>query len=299
MKKTQQGFSLIELAIVLVIVTILIGGLAVPLSAQIEARRIAETRKIMEEAREAIIGYAMSHPTTSSTCQCTYTVGDTGTCPVTLSPVTPPACSSLCPAVGDIALTLPSCPAPNTGSMTLTRPINRHYLPCPDTDGDGTENRNVNDCSSFSGTISSGFLPWVDLGVAPQDAWGNRLRYAVVKTLADKTTGFSSSSSLNDPLVICSTNTCAAVTPDVANNLAVVLVSHGPNGWGAQNVNNPPLTLLASPSGLDEAANLDADRKYVSRSPTSDAAASGEFDDLVASISFNQLVTRVCPTGCP
>ena len=42
MKRTR-GFTLIELAIVMVIVTILIGGLAMPLSAQIQARRIAET----------------------------------------------------------------------------------------------------------------------------------------------------------------------------------------------------------------------------------------------------------------
>jgi prepilin-type N-terminal cleavage/methylation domain-containing protein len=63
MIKTSRGFSLIEMAIVLVIVTILIGGLAVPLSAQIQARRIAETQKILEEAKEAIVGYAMTHKT--------------------------------------------------------------------------------------------------------------------------------------------------------------------------------------------------------------------------------------------
>ena len=44
MKRTR-GFTLIELAIVLVIITILIGGLAMPLSAQIQARRIAETKQ--------------------------------------------------------------------------------------------------------------------------------------------------------------------------------------------------------------------------------------------------------------
>jgi prepilin-type N-terminal cleavage/methylation domain-containing protein len=60
MKRTR-GFTLIELAIVMVIVTILIGGLAMPLSAQIQARRIAETKKTLEEARDAIIGYAMTH----------------------------------------------------------------------------------------------------------------------------------------------------------------------------------------------------------------------------------------------
>ena len=69
--KAQQGFTLIELAIVLVIVTLLVGGLAMPLSAQIEARRIGETRKTMEEAREAILGYAMSHPI-PKTCVCQF-----------------------------------------------------------------------------------------------------------------------------------------------------------------------------------------------------------------------------------
>jgi prepilin-type N-terminal cleavage/methylation domain-containing protein len=63
---TQRGFSLIEMAIVLVIITILIGGLAVPLSAQIQARRIAETNKTLEEAREAIVGYAMTHKTSGN-----------------------------------------------------------------------------------------------------------------------------------------------------------------------------------------------------------------------------------------
>jgi prepilin-type N-terminal cleavage/methylation domain-containing protein len=57
----QRGFTLIEMAIVLVIVTILIGGLAMPLSAQIQARRIAETRHDMEAIHDALIGYAMSH----------------------------------------------------------------------------------------------------------------------------------------------------------------------------------------------------------------------------------------------
>ena len=59
--KNQRGFTLIEMAIVLVIVTILIGGLAMPLSAQIQARRIAETRHDMEAIHDALIGYAMSH----------------------------------------------------------------------------------------------------------------------------------------------------------------------------------------------------------------------------------------------
>lgn len=233
----QRGFTLIEMAIVLVIVTILIGGLAMPLSAQIQARRIAETRKTMEEAREAILGYAMTH------------TADT---------------------------------------------VNKRYLPCPDTDGDGRENR---DPVAKTCAQSFGLMPWVDLGTAPQDAWGNRLRYAVNAQFANGVSGFSASSPLNDPLGICSTHTCPMLSPDVAQDVVFVLLSHGPNGWGAQNMNNVPGNLQAAPSGADEADNLDGNRTYISRSPTKPDAASGEFDDLTYWVSLPQLIARICPTG--
>jgi hypothetical protein len=73
-----------------------------------------------------------------------------------------------------------------------------------------------------------------------------------------------------------------------------VLVSHGPNGWGARNISG---STLAAPSGLDEVDNLDANRTYISRTPTKPGAASGEFDDLASWISLSQLIAHVCPTG--
>lgn len=241
--KRQSGFSLIELAIVLVIVTLLLGGLAVPLAAQIQARRIAETQKTLAEANEALIGYAMTHP--------------------------------------------------------ATQPQSR-YLPCPDINGDGRQDRSGDACSSIIGDVSSGYLPWVDLGVGAQDAWGNRLRYAVVAALANKNTGFSiSTPPPPDPLVFCSSHTCLAAVPDVANNLATVVVSHGPNGRGALNLNNAPGNLNAAPGGADEQANLDNDRVYINRAPTAAGTPNGEYDDLPIAIPFASLLPRVCPTGCP
>jgi Tfp pilus assembly protein FimT len=57
----SQGFSLAEMAIVLVILVALIGGMTVPLSAQIEQRNRAETRRQLDEIRESLIGFAIAH----------------------------------------------------------------------------------------------------------------------------------------------------------------------------------------------------------------------------------------------
>lgn len=55
----QSGFTLAELAVVLVIVSLLLGGLLVPLSAQVDVRNTNDTRKAMAEIREALLGFAV------------------------------------------------------------------------------------------------------------------------------------------------------------------------------------------------------------------------------------------------
>ena len=231
--KQTRGFTLIEMAIVLVIMTILIGGLAVPLSAQIQARRIAETNQTLEEAREAIIGYAMTHRTAG----------------------------------------------------------NKPYLPCPDLTGNGTEDRVGNTCQN-----QTGFLPWVTLGVGAKDAWGNRLQYATHNDVSNSATGIDSTVT---PAAgwrqVCNSNAC--VSGNIAANVPAVVVSHGPNGWGARNAING--NQLAAPTGVNEQENLDGDTVYVSRAPSKPDAPSGEFDDLVTWMSYPLLFPRVCPTGCP
>lgn len=57
--KRAQGFSLVELAVVLVIVGLLLGGLMTPLSVQFEQRRVNDTQRALDEAREALLGFAL------------------------------------------------------------------------------------------------------------------------------------------------------------------------------------------------------------------------------------------------
>lgn len=58
--KSSSGFTLIEMAIVLVIIGLLLGGLLMPLSTQMEQKNIGESQKAIEEIKEALIGYAAS-----------------------------------------------------------------------------------------------------------------------------------------------------------------------------------------------------------------------------------------------
>ncbi len=55
---SQAGFTLVEMAIVLVIVALLIGGVLAPLSTQKEQERRKENQQLLEQAREALLGYA-------------------------------------------------------------------------------------------------------------------------------------------------------------------------------------------------------------------------------------------------
>lgn len=57
--KRVRGFSLVELAIVLVIVGLMIGGLLTPLSVQMEQSRINDTQRTLDETREALLGFAI------------------------------------------------------------------------------------------------------------------------------------------------------------------------------------------------------------------------------------------------
>lgn len=57
--RLQPGFTLVEMTIVLLIVSILLAGVLMPLSMQMELRRYADTRKTMDQINEALIGFVL------------------------------------------------------------------------------------------------------------------------------------------------------------------------------------------------------------------------------------------------
>ena len=61
MATTERGFTLTELAVVLTIVALLLGGAMYTLSAQTEARNLGETERRLEQARELVLGFAVAN----------------------------------------------------------------------------------------------------------------------------------------------------------------------------------------------------------------------------------------------
>lgn len=57
-RPVNRGFTLIELMVVLLVMAILASGLAIPLAAQLNARRAEDARRQLAEVRDALLGFA-------------------------------------------------------------------------------------------------------------------------------------------------------------------------------------------------------------------------------------------------
>lgn len=190
-------------------------------------------------------------------------------------------------------------------SGLLTFAQSNGYLPCPDTDGSGVENRTAGVCSGRVGQ-----LPFQMIGVNRVDSWNNPLYYAIneradtsgVQEIADATgiapaTYFNSASAPlfnfntlpvaqthgGGNLTVCGetlalpaslalpSNTCAAGTLDadkIEITAIAVVVSFGKNGaetWAGQTL------------GYAETENFDGDTNFWKAQGTNVSGQS--FDD--------------------
>ena len=214
--RTQQGFTLLEMAVVLVVLGLLLGGILMPLSTQMEKKDRDDTQKVLQDIHDALIGYAMANG----------------------------------------------------------------RLPCPDTNGDGITDMGAT-CSNVQGTI-----PWVDLGVGKEDAWGQPFTYSVTGNFADTTDGTGcGTATAGVSFSLCSIADIdildAAAGNPVANQIPAIVIAHGSN-W-------------ATTTSADENENTDTDTVFVDRRPSMNAAPT--FDDQVIWISSNILKTKLVSAG--
>ena len=164
------------------------------------------------------------------------------------------------------------------------------YLPCPDIDNDGVEDRNAgipDECLSAVGN-----LPWVDLGVEGTDAWGNNFIYAVDVDYADRGVGSDGAgpctdTTLNVSFALCSEGNItildSAGGANVATNIPAIVVSMGKNG------------SIVSEHTAHELENTDGDLTFVYKDYSKDDVLG--FDDMLIWISPHILRTKMLNAG--
>jgi len=59
--RRAAGFTIVELAVTMVVIAILLGSILVPLNTQVESRKYDETQRVLERAREALLGFAAAY----------------------------------------------------------------------------------------------------------------------------------------------------------------------------------------------------------------------------------------------
>ncbi len=140
------------------------------------------------------------------------------------------------------------------------------YLPCPDTDGDGAENRPGTACANAEGDV-----PWVTLGLGRSDPWSRAYRYRVTPAFSDSG-GFLLTTV--GTLRLCTDSACGTT---IATGIPAVILTKGKEGAGGN---------------ANELENSDGDNDFVTKDPEKDV-----YDDLVIWLSPNILINRMVAAG--
>lgn len=273
------GFSLVEIAIVLVIISVLVTIISVPLATQAEQRRVEETLKQLETIKESLIGFASAKgrlpcpATLTSLGQESFCTSAAGGCVATTIEQSHGRCESNVAFVP--AVTLGISPVDSSGFAVdaWALPQNRIRY--------AVANTSITAGTPPSCTIAAAY-------VLTSSATG--MRTATMGCLADNTVDLVTNKPLVPLLTVC------AVTPTGAAGVAT--------GCTAPLATRAPFVLIslgknASTGGTDihEAHNVDADSYFVSHTPTPAGSTSGEFDDIVAWGSMNTLFARMVQAG--
>lgn len=255
--RAKNGFTLVEMAVVLVIVALMLGGLLVPISAQIEQRNMAETRKSLEIARDALLGYAMAH----GRLPCPATAGSNGE--EAFDAVAPGnAANGICATFFNgllPAATLGITPTDNSGFAI-----------------DGWGNNVVNRIryAVANNTVNAVTNPFTR---------NNGIRNAKINFIAATNLLFVCTGKPSGATPYSSCTGTTALTRDAVFVVYSVGKNAATGGVGIDEIINP--------NPQDEATGNDP--VFVSHEPQSAGAATGEFDDILTWVSSSSLIGKM------
>lgn len=259
----MKGFTLVELAIVLGLITLLLGSILVPLQSQVESRKLVDTQKMLDNAREMLIGYAAANgrfpcpaTSTSNGLESFASGGSTanGNCSTFLDGYLP-------------AATLGFTPIDSSG-YALDAYNNRiRYV---------VSNQTLNLITNpFTATSSStaGMKAATISSIA-----SNQLFVVCASGSGPPTTG--------PPL------SCGGTVAKLTDNAPVVIWSTGAN---AGTTGGASTDEKQNPNPDPTSAGYSADRFFVYHVPST--VTGSEFDDLMTWISVGVLVNRMLAAG--
>ncbi len=264
LRAAQRGFTLVEMAVVLAIVGFLLVMGMYTLSAQSEQRAREDTQRVLEQAREALLGYAVANGRLPCPASSTSSGLESDS----------PAGSGACTNADDGFL-----PAVTIGFQPV--------------DGDGFALDAWNNRIRYA--VARNLQVATCAGTSATPHFTNKSNL--------KQNGMSCLPSTSE-LIVCkssqvtpppSAGSCqGGGTNSVTNQGTVVAVifSTGKNYALA-----PTAALATAANRLDEADNLDGDTVFISHTPTPPGATGGEFDDMMVWISVGQFYGRLATAG--
>jgi len=283
----ESGFTLVELAVALLIVGLLLASTLMPLSTQLEVRNTADTRRALEQIREAIIGFAQMNGRLPCPASGAVSAGTAGAGVEQYNGAT---CTTL---IGVVPWSTLGVSETDLWGRRITYRVSTVFADATaqntwHTTAPGDQSVSIN-CTAPSPT------PTITFGLCSLG------EIAVMTRSIDPATSVHSTSA-------------------VGTGLAAALVSHGRNGYGAWQSNG--IQLSGVTVGTDEYANTTTGQPastgspgsgnnytsylFYSRDATPSAAACSEtataspfceYDDIVSMITANALVARMVSAG--
>lgn len=260
--RPPAGFTLTELAVVLAIVSLLIGGMLVPMAGQQDLRNRQEAAKALDAIQESLIGFAVIN----------------GRLPCPAAPSLPSGTGGTCPDGG--AATVAGCEATSGTGPALVCATNPGVLPwatlgLPESDPWGNR---------YSYRVTPFYARGIDQGQA--DFSGSCALNPPNHASYDAALGDGPRQSA---FALCTPGEiivlAAAGGTTVANDLPAVVVSHGRNGLGAY---SPQGTRNAGAGVADESENANDDEVFVTGTA---------IDDLLHWVPRSLLMNRMLAAG--